>query len=82
MLYETRTRNYNKHMLMDCVKFREGIAGQSFVVNNFADFPDLVRVKEIKISFSRWWRLELANIYFFNFKFLRTFCKCILNFKK
>ena len=31
--------------------------------NNLANFPDVVRVKkkEIKISFSRWWRLELAT---------------------
>ena len=29
----------------DCIKFRGHIAWQSFLVNNFADFPDLVRSK-------------------------------------
>ena len=36
---------------------------KSFPVNNFADFPDVVRLKKKKkkIPFSRWWRLKLAT---------------------
>ena len=44
MLYETHVRIYNKRMLLaqDCIKFHGCIAWQSFLVNNFADFPDVV----------------------------------------
>ena len=39
--------HYSKHMLceQDCVKFRGRIAWHIFLENNFADFPDAVRVK-------------------------------------
>ena len=45
---ETQTHIYNKHMLItqDYVKFRGRIAWQSFLVNNFADFTDVVQVKK------------------------------------
>ena len=48
MLYKTCGRMLNKRMPMarDCVKFCKHIAWQSFLVNNFADFLDVVRVKE------------------------------------
>ena len=51
MLYETLARIYNKRMLIaqDCANFagagRGHIARQRFLVN-FADFPDIVRVKK------------------------------------
>ena len=33
-----------------------------FYENNFADFSDVVQVKKkIKISYSRWWRFQLAT---------------------
>ena len=41
---------YNKRMLIaqDCVKFAGAgvLHDKRFLVNNFADFPDVVRVKE------------------------------------
>ena len=39
---------YNKRMLIvqDCIKFRSFITWQWFLVNNFADFPDVVWVKK------------------------------------
>ena len=45
MLYETRARIYNKRMLIaqDCIKFHGRIALQSFLVNNFADFSDVLK---------------------------------------
>ena len=48
MLCETRTCIYNKCMLIaqDCIKFRWCIARQSFLVNSFADFLDVVLVKK------------------------------------
>ena len=48
MLYETHAHIYNKRMLIAevCIKFGGRIAWQSFLVNNFADFPDVVRVKK------------------------------------
>ena len=63
ILYETRLFNYNKHLLIaqDCMKFCRGLAWQRFLVNNIADFPDVVWVKKIKILFSHWWRLQLAT---------------------
>ena len=33
-------------MAHDCIEFRGRIAWQSFLVNNFADFPDVVHVKK------------------------------------
>ena len=55
--------HYSKRMLrkQDCVKFHGRIAWQSFSENNFADFSDVVPVKKIKISSSRWWRFQLAT---------------------
>ena len=55
MQYETHTCIYNKCMVIaqDCVKLRGRIALQRFLVHNFADFPDVVWVKKIKILFSR-----------------------------
>ena len=37
--------HYSKRLLrkQDCVKFRGRIAWQSFFLNNFADFSDVVR---------------------------------------
>ena len=50
MWYETRAHIYNKHMLIaqDCVKFCERNAWQSFLVNNFADFPECSGVKFVQ----------------------------------
>ena len=47
MLYETCMRIYNKHMLIaqDCV-ICGCIAWQRFLLNNFADFPNVVQVKD------------------------------------
>ena len=55
--------SYNKCMLIaqDCVKFWRHIAWQSFLVNSFADFLDVVWVKKIKISLSCWWHFELVR---------------------
>ena len=41
---------HNKRMMIaeDCAKFYGCIAWQSFLVNNFADFPDVVRVKKLR----------------------------------
>ena len=67
MQYETGVCIYNKRVLIaqDYVKFRGAghrrIACMRFLVNNFADFPD-VRVRIITISFSRWWRFRISNI--------------------
>ena len=33
-------------MAHDCIEFRGRIAWQRFLVNNFADFPDVVQVKK------------------------------------
>ena len=43
MLYETHIHIYNKCMLIaqDCVEFHRSITRQSFLVNNFADIPDV-----------------------------------------
>ena len=63
-LYETHARSCNKRMLIaqDCIKFHRRIEWQSFLVNNFADLSDVVRIKKnIMISFRYWWRLELAT---------------------
>ena len=51
MLYETCALQQVYGMLckQDCVKFRGHIARQGFFLNNFADFSDIVRVKNIKI---------------------------------
>ena len=55
--------HYSKRMLRKqvLVKFRGRVAWQSFLENNFADFSDVVRVKNIKISSSRWWRFQYAT---------------------
>ena len=47
MLYETSVRIYIKSMLIawDCIKFHRRTACQSFLVNNFAHFLDVVWVK-------------------------------------
>ena len=47
MLYETSACIYNKRMLItqDCVKFCGYIAGHRFLINNFADFSNVVQVK-------------------------------------
>ena len=59
MLYKTHTHIYIKRMLIaqDYIKFLGRIAWQSFHVNNFADFWNVVRVKKKKkkkILFSHW----------------------------
>ena len=36
--------------MQDCIKFRECIALQSFLVNNLADVPDTVQVKNSKFG--------------------------------
>ena len=48
MLFGIRAGIYNKRTLIvqDCVKFRRRIAWQGFRISNFADFPDVVRVKK------------------------------------
>ena len=52
MLYETHACIYNKRMLIvqDCSKFcwcrARAYARQKFIVNNFAHFLDVVRVKK------------------------------------
>ena len=51
MLEETCARIHNKRMLIeqDCVKFCGRIAWQSFLsflINNFVDHPDVLRVKK------------------------------------
>ena len=52
MLYETLAHIYNKCMLIaqDCAKFcgrrAHAYAWQRFLVNNFADFLDVVQVKK------------------------------------
>ena len=47
MLYEICAGIYNKCMLIaqESIKFCRRIVWQSFLVNNFADFPDVVQVK-------------------------------------
>ena len=57
------SHNYNRYMLIsqDCIKLPGCIAWQSFLVNNFADFLKVVRVKKIKILFTLWWRLKWAT---------------------
>ena len=47
MLYETCIHINNKHMLItqDGVRFPRRIAWQTFLVKNFTDFLDVVKVK-------------------------------------
>ena len=54
---------YNKRMLIaqDSIRFCGRIAWQTFLINKFADIPDVVRVKKIKILFSRWWHFVTAT---------------------
>ena len=54
---------YNKHMLIprNCITFCGHIAWKSFLVNNFADFPDIVRVKKQDFIQS-WVAFHYSNI--------------------
>ena len=51
MLYETRVRIYNKPMLIaqDCASFAGVLHDKSFLENDSADFPDVVRVKKNEV---------------------------------
>ena len=48
LLFEICVHIHSKSMLIaqECVKFCRPIAWQSFLVNNLADFPDVVQVKK------------------------------------